>query len=220
MKKVDDRFIDFTYTNSNSVSSDDIMYDGSTTVKAKFNATDAAIQGIDWQESVLDRYDPTSNTPVGPSTDDRYIATATANGWTNNNIYQYNGTSWDETVPTEGTATWVEDENTQYVYNGSVWVKLGSTVNHSSLNEIGNNAHSVIDTHLGSSANPHTVTAGQVGNDTVQWNASKLYGKEIDSNLPTVTGEALVYNSVSGKYEVGTPGISEDIAKKWAIVFG
>ena len=220
MKKLDDRFIDFTYGSNNAITADDIFYDGSTTVKAKFNATDAAIQGIDWQESVLDRYDPTSNTPVGPNTDDRYIATATANGWTNNNIYQYNGSSWDETIPSEGTAIWVEDENILYVYNGAAWVKFGSTVSHTALTDIGDNVHSVIDTHLGSSANPHTVTAGQVGNGTAQWNADKLYGKEIDSNLPTVTGEVLAYNSVSGKYEVGTAGITEDTAKKWAIVFG
>ena len=34
---------------------------------------------------------------------------------------------------------------------------------HSDLTDKGSNAHSVIDTHLGSSSNPHSVTAAQAG---------------------------------------------------------
>jgi hypothetical protein len=33
-------------------------------------------------------------------------------------------------------ATWVEDEDIQYTYNGSNWVKLGSTVNHTNLSDL------------------------------------------------------------------------------------
>jgi len=91
---------------------------------------DSAVQGLDWQDSVIDRFDPTSALPVGPSTGDRYISTATANGWTVNNIYEYNGASWDETTVSEGMSVWVEDEDVQYVFNGTAWVKFGSTVTH------------------------------------------------------------------------------------------
>jgi hypothetical protein len=97
---------------------------------------DALIQGVDWQESVKDRYDPTPGLPGGPSTGDRYIATATANGWTIHYIYQYNGASWTEIIPDEGSAAWVEDENIQYVFNGASWVKMAGVVEHNALSTI------------------------------------------------------------------------------------
>ena len=91
---------------------------------------DGKIQGLDWQESVSSFYDPTSGLPGTPSTGDRYIASATANGWTTNYIYEYNGSSWDETVSNEGQAVWVEDLDKVYTFNGSSWVTFGSTVLH------------------------------------------------------------------------------------------
>lgn len=101
---------------------------------------DSAVQGLDWQESVLDRYDPTGGLPSGV-TGARYISTATANGWTENYIYEYNGSSWDETIPNEGYAAWVEDENKLYVYNGSAWVVFGSTIDHGALSGLGDDDH-------------------------------------------------------------------------------
>jgi len=94
---------------------------------------DGLVQGIDWKESVKSRYDPTTSTPPGPATGDRYISTATANGWTTDYIYEWNGSSWTEIIPNEGAATWVEDENVDYRYNGSSWVKMGSTIDHDNL---------------------------------------------------------------------------------------
>lgn len=91
---------------------------------------DGLVQGVDWQDSVLSIYDPTSGVPTASGVGDRYIASATANGWTDNNIYEWDGTQWVETVSNEGFASWVEDEDIQYVYNGTDWVKLGSTVTH------------------------------------------------------------------------------------------
>lgn len=83
----------------------------------------AAGTAAEWQDSVLDRYDPTSGLPT--ATDgDRYLATATANGWTADYIYEGNGSTFDETIPTTGTYVSVDDEsNSLYYYGGSSWVK-------------------------------------------------------------------------------------------------
>ena len=94
---------------------------------------DAVAQGVDWQKSVLDRYDPTTATPSSPVAGDRYISTATANGWTADHIYEWNGSAWINTTPNEGFAVWVEDEDVIYVYNGSTWVTMSSVYNHNDL---------------------------------------------------------------------------------------
>lgn len=90
--------------------------------------TSTASQIVDWQESVKDRYDPTGGLPPTPSDGDRYISTATANGWTINNIYQWSdsSSSWVETVANEGMGCYVEDEDVIYIYNGVTWVPIGS----------------------------------------------------------------------------------------------
>jgi len=97
---------------------------------------DLLVQGLDWQQSVDDWWDPSSGLPIGPNEDDRYIATASGNGWSTNNIYDYDGSQWDEIVPNEGFTTWVENEDALYVFNGSDWVRFGSTVTHNNLNNL------------------------------------------------------------------------------------
>jgi hypothetical protein len=69
---------------------------------------DSVAQGLDWQDSVFDFFDPTSGLPATPSVGNRYIATVTANGWTANSIYEWDGTLWVETTSNEGVATWNE----------------------------------------------------------------------------------------------------------------
>ena len=95
------------------------------------------VSGIDPQESVISQSDLTST--VTPSTGHRYINTTTgtaADGGgtvTINNIYEWNGTTWDETVVSEGMHTWDETLDASYVYNGTAWVKFGTTVTHNNL---------------------------------------------------------------------------------------
>jgi len=100
---------------------------------------DARINGLDWQESVLDK--DLSAPPGGPSTGDRYIIAAGGSGaWAGKDeqIAEWNGTSWDFIIPDEGTACWVEDENIAYVYNDAYpagsWIKFAAMVAHNDLN--------------------------------------------------------------------------------------
>lgn len=88
---------------------------------------DSMVQGLDWQDSVLDFTTAASGVAT---TGNRYIASATGGGWTEDYIYEYTGTSWSGIAPNEGFATWVEDEDALYVYNGTDWVRFGSTITH------------------------------------------------------------------------------------------
>lgn len=96
---------------------------------------DQLIQGVEWQDSVLDKdtLDPTSLTPT---TGDRYIIAGTGAGaWAgqDNNIAEWNGSSWDFTTATEGFAAWIDDEDVAYVFNGTSWAKMAGTFNHNDL---------------------------------------------------------------------------------------
>ena len=46
-----------------------------------------------WIEPVKEQYDPSVALPSNPSQGDRYISTATANGWTKDYIYELSGTN-------------------------------------------------------------------------------------------------------------------------------
>ncbi len=102
------------------------------------------VSGIDPQESVIAQLNLTSSEPGSPSDGDRYINTATGNtsGTTQaviiNNIYEWDsslpaGSRWVETTVSEGMHTWDETLDAAYIYNGTAWVKFGSTVTHNNL---------------------------------------------------------------------------------------
>lgn len=100
---------------------------------------DALSQSLHWQAAVKDEVDFTTAEPGAPSTGDRYINTVTgtssgtAQSVTATYIYEWNGSTWTETVPTEGYALWVEDLDLNKVFNGSAWVPFGNTVTHNNL---------------------------------------------------------------------------------------
>jgi S-adenosylmethionine/arginine decarboxylase-like enzyme len=102
---------------------------------------DSLAKGLDWQDSVLSR---AYSSPPTSSGTERYIITPTASGtWAGNDngIAQYNGSGWDVTTPNEGFATWVEDEDILYVFNGTAWVRFGSTVDHGNLIGLSDDDH-------------------------------------------------------------------------------
>ena len=53
---------------------------------------------------------------------DRYIAKVTANGWTANYIYTWNGATWDQTIPVTGDVVYVTDIKADYTFtSGGTW---------------------------------------------------------------------------------------------------
>jgi len=120
-------------------------WDGDLTVPTKnalYDKIHALETGIDWQESVIEiQTDGTTDPGASPTLGDRYILSdiASANinfgvilGVADNDIVEYDGTNFfiafNVSDNTEGGATWVEDVNTFYVYNGTAWVKWNSTL--------------------------------------------------------------------------------------------
>jgi hypothetical protein len=53
---------------------------------------------------------------------DRYIALVTAHGWTANYVYEWNGTGWDETIPSPGDITFVTDIGADFTFYDGGWV--------------------------------------------------------------------------------------------------
>ena len=103
---------------------------------------DALVQGLDWQESVKDR--DLTEPPTTPNVGDRYLVASGATGdWTghDNEIAEYDGSAWQFTAPNDGMAVWVEDEDILLVYNGSSWVRFGSTIDHGNLKGLGDDDH-------------------------------------------------------------------------------
>jgi hypothetical protein len=93
-----------------------------------------ALMGLEWQDSVLSI---TTDIPAGVY-GDRYIIPAGATGaWSgrDDDIAEYT-TTWVYTTPSAGFAAWVEDAGAYYVYSSGSWVKLGTVVDHSLLDNL------------------------------------------------------------------------------------
>lgn len=61
-----------------------------------------------------------------------------------------------------------------------------------------------LTSHTGSTSNPHSVTASQVGNSTAQWNASQLQSRSVANTAPT-NGQVLTYSTANTRWEPQTP---------------
>jgi len=91
---------------------------------------------LTWQNKVIDFYDPSTSLPNAPSVRDRYIASASANGWINNYIYEWNGGLWVEYNPKNSSTLFVENENRNYIYLNSQWVVIEEVITHNDLSSI------------------------------------------------------------------------------------
>ncbi|MFW6001804.1 MAG: hypothetical protein ACOCQD_00530 [archaeon] len=73
--------------------------------------------------SVIEFYDPSSSLPSDPNEGDRYIASASGNGWTEDYIYQWDGTYWVETIPSTGDIYWIVDLSYTYKWDSENWIQ-------------------------------------------------------------------------------------------------
>ena len=104
-----------------------------TLVPVRFTTLVDTSQTGDMLPSVDDFFDPTDATPADPDIGDRYISEATANGWTDKYIYEWDGSEWDETVPNEGNMVEIEtgdEENTYYSFIDGDWVDVSTLLTH------------------------------------------------------------------------------------------
>jgi len=133
-----------TGTNVNEFSTDGTLADASDiavpTEQAVKTYVDSKVTGLDWKESVKDK--DLNEPPSNPSTGDRYIVSqgppAASGDWAghDNEFAEWDGSAWQFTTTTEGAAAWVEDEDVVYVWNGSTWAKIGTTITHNNTNGI------------------------------------------------------------------------------------
>ncbi|MFZ5480487.1 MAG: DUF2793 domain-containing protein [Myxococcota bacterium] len=97
----------------------------------------AMLNGLDWQQSVLDKdvTDPSTINPP-PSAGDRYVIVGTGQGdWANQTgkIAERTGSGWTFTAPNKGMTVHVEDQGIDLSYNGTAWVNIGASVDHAAL---------------------------------------------------------------------------------------
>lgn len=82
------------------------------------------IDALLWLVPVLDK--DLAEPPGSPAEGDRYIVAATATGdWEGkeDNIAEWNGTTWDFTAPALGMSVLATDEVNVYIFDGTDWIK-------------------------------------------------------------------------------------------------
>lgn len=176
---------------------------------------DQAVQGIEWQDSVLDYVDNTAAPPT-EVTDDRYILDDTGSthadwdGASPNDIVEFDGSSWVATTPDEGYAAWVDAEDQVRVFNGSSWVTMASAVNHNSLGglqggttdeyyHLTSSEYTTLTTGINASSlhihDDRYYTETELGSTTGGSEGASLIGTDTKTNLDNATTveEALTY---------------------------
>lgn len=140
--------LDATQISNGDVTNTEFDYlEGVSGTIATQDYVDDKLQGLDWQESVIDK-DETDPSSLTPSSGDRYIVGDGASGdWDGEDekIAEYDGSDWVFITPDEGFAVWVEDEGAQYIYNddydAGTWTTFGSTQDHGQLTGLGDDDH-------------------------------------------------------------------------------
>jgi hypothetical protein len=179
---------------------------------------DALFGGNDFQESVIDEVDFTVAEPGAPALGARYINTATGlssgtgQAVTATYIYEWNGTTWTETVPDEGTAVYVEDVNLIYIYNGGVWSDLSGFLDHGTILGLGDDDHAQYhndargDARYRTQAELASTTPGSEGTTLVGHHAAHTLHDLLDHTLNKGKWTGCVVSDAGGLNVTWTAG--------------
>jgi hypothetical protein len=92
--------------------------------KASISYVDNAVAGLKWKQPVIDFIDQSTLDGLSPQTNDRYIIT---DGTNINKIAEYDGATWNYTVPQDNWTLIRKSNDKAYSYDGdtSSWVDIG-----------------------------------------------------------------------------------------------
>ena len=169
---------------------------------------DALLDGLDWQNSVLDYITDNTVAPPSENSGDRYILShdggaphADWDGASAGDMVEFNGSTWDAVTPNEGYCSRVEDVDTDYVWNGSAWVTKASGTNHNSLASLQGGTSSEYY-HLTSAR--HTVVA-LLGDLTPAANKVPMFSGAAAATLVELTASTIFGRKASGNAVALTP---------------
>ena len=119
----------------NSTKITDLGFPSAGTDAVNKSYVDAAFaSSVLWQAPVATLTN--SAAPGAPAVGDRYILQAGHTGFgtcVTNDITSWDGTMWNCTTPTNGTTSFVSGSSQPYNFNGTSWVSISSSVNHTAL---------------------------------------------------------------------------------------
>lgn len=89
----------------------------------------------------------------------------------------------------------------------------GAQINHTKLSNIGTNTHAQIDTHLGSTSNPHGVTAAQIGAATELASGCVELATIAEVKAGTDTARAVTPAGIASVVKLNTPASDGGVVK-------
>ena len=154
-----------------------------------------AIRGLEWQDSVKSK--TTTTPPTTPTKNDRYLVSTGATGvWSGktNQIAHYNGSVWEFYAPNVGWSVYIDNENKNYVYNGTSWVRSGEA-----------NQNIVAGAGLSGGGQGDEITLNVGAGDGIAVTADAVAvkafkGITVDGNgvAVNIDGESIKYDSANG----------------------
>jgi len=164
---------------------------------------------FDFMASIQEIYDNSVSLPSNPSNKDRYIAQSTANGWTENYIYEWNEllSSWIEYAPSEGSITYNENTDSSLIYSGTQWQNFAVSINHGNLTGLENDDHSqyaLLNGRMGDQIKIDSIDSYS-GNNIIINDGIKvdhIYTNQQDRKV-NINGVYLINGMLLGKYVGG-----------------
>jgi len=160
-----------------------------TTDAATKAYVDSLASGLSWLDAVISF---TTQAAATETTGNRYIASADGASWTENNIYEWSGSAWTETVAVDKFAVKVTSEGKFYTYNASIgaWQDLGASFSHNTL----------LDLQGGTSNEYYHLTNAEHTN---------VFIKNVDDTDDLIEGSTNLFYT-DGKVDIRVQGASSD----------